>query len=666
MHGRFERLLWGLSFVALVGLLGALFYRFVFDPTAIIILPDGRAPWIAAPSPATSEIHQWRSKRVPVERFYTFFDAPVRAGPAVLRMRAAGEATLFINGQLVYRSEVLGVMPRSPDDWKAVREIKVGPFMRKGRNSIGVTLFNSRGPGLLSLSLEGRGVSLVTGPGWLTTVDEGPARPAALANDVAPHVTASLGERPLAAAAAHAGSLLLFFALGVVGFWAWRQFADPEAGPRLSILVWVAVTAGWLLLFVTSFVRIEPQIGFDATSHLAYTLRLLNGGSIPLATDGFATYHPPLFYAASGVLVVLGEWMGVARDVALKVLPFVSGFALVGLSWALARRLFPADEALCRLAVLFAALLPMNLYIAAYFTNEGFHAALAAAALFWAVDLLLRDHFSVARLAIFSVLLGLALLTKFSALLVAGVAGAALAMRILLDERAGQGGRVVGLAVLVLPALAIAGWFYVRNVMVFGQPLMGNWHFTDAGQVWWSHPGFHTPAYYLSFGTSLTQPFLASFTSFWDGLYSTLWGDGLLAGLGGIRARHEFWNYSFMAAGYLLAVPATVLGVLGFVRSLGFALNDFDLRRRAVFAMLAVLTLLSFFAMFWLTLSLPYFGQAKAFYALLLTPVLALYIGLGYRVFEEGLARFGGMPARALLYGWLAAFLGCVYLSFSS
>ena len=172
MHGRLENLLWSLALLVVIGISVLVFWRVAFDPQAVIALSDARAPWIAAPGPVTAEIHQWRRERVPVTRFFTFFEAPVRAGPVQLRMRALGKASLFINGQRVYETPSDDAMPRPPDDWKGIREVNVAPFLRKGRNSIGVSVRNSRGPGLLSLSLTGRGVALATDPGWLTSVDQ--------------------------------------------------------------------------------------------------------------------------------------------------------------------------------------------------------------------------------------------------------------------------------------------------------------------------------------------------------------------------------------------------------------------------------------------------------------------------------------------------------------
>ena len=307
----------------------------------------------------------------------------------------------------------------------------------------------------------------------------------------------------------------------------------------------------------------------------------------------------------------------------------------------------------------------MNLVQAAYFGNEGLHAFLSAAAVFVAVDGLLRERLSIRNLALFSIVLGLALLTKFTAWLVAVAAGGALLLRVLVGEPPKSGGRLAALAALVLPALFIAGWFYARNGVLYGSFLYGNWQFSGPGLDWWTQPGFHTPAYYLGFGASLSRPFLAGFESFWDAIYSTLWGDGFLGGQGGPGARHSGWNYALMAAVYPLALPATLLCAGGYGRGLLLAFRDPKAPRRAALGLLAVLGPATLFAIFWLTLELPYFGQAKAFYALFLTPVLGLYLGLGFTGIDRFLARRHLEAVRGLLYGWATAFLGAVFLAFS-
>ena len=71
------------------------------------------------------------------------------------------------------------------------------------------------------------------------------------------------------------------------------------------------------------------------------------------------------------------------------------------------------------------------------------------------------------------------------------------------------------------------------------------------------------------------------------------------------------------------------------------------------------------FAVFYMTLALPYFGQAKAFYMLSMTPLLALFFTLGVCSVDRWLTRRGWQIARTALFGWLGALFGCFYLAFA-
>jgi len=226
--------------------------------------------------------------------------------------------------------------------------------------------------------------------------------------------------------------------------------------------------------------------------------------------------------------------------------------------------------------------------------------------------------------------------------------------------------RGLRLAALALPALAICGWFYARNIVLYGEPLVGNWNLPGGNRVWWSPPGFHTPTYYLSFGEVLVRPYLSGFVSFWDAMYSTLWGDGFLAGRTRVGARHLGWNYSWMSAGYALALPATVLLAAGFARGLGLALVDAAPGRRASFALLTLYCGATGFAIFATTLSLPYAGQAKAFYGLGAAPALSVFFALGLRGWDSWLEERGWTFLRAVSFAWFAALMGSFYLSYAA
>jgi hypothetical protein len=433
----------------------------------------------------------------------------------------------------------------------------------------------------------------------------------------------------------------------------------PRAALLVAILAWVA-------LFLAKFRGLDLAVGFDAGNHLDYLLLMRRDGRVPLATDHWATYHPPLFYWASAALEELAAWLGRTKPdaFALKLVPFLAGLGNVWLAGALARRLLPQDRVAWLHATLFAAVLPVNVYMAAYYSNEGLHAFLAGCSLLVGIEILLAEDVSPLRTALASLLLGLALLTKFTALLVAAPLLLALGVKILMLHPR-PGAALVRGAALLAPALLVSGWFYARNLVEFGRPLVGNWDLPGADRTWWSPPGFHTPQYYLRFREVLVRPFFSGFVSFWDGIYSTFWGDGFVAGRAGVRARHSVWNYELMAAGYVLGLPATGLLGFGFLRCALAALREREPERRAAFGLLVLVCATVGFALFYLTLALPFFGQARASYALALTPVLALFFAWSFVGVDRWLARREWTAGRVLLFTWWGALLGVLYLSFA-
>jgi hypothetical protein len=71
------------------------------------------------------------------------------------------------------------------------------------------------------------------------------------------------------------------------------------------------------------------------------------------------------------------------------------------------------------------------------------------------------------------------------------------------------------------------------------------------------------------------------------------------------------------------------------------------------------------FALFYVTLVLPYHGQARASYGLAVTPVLALFFAWGFVGVDRWLARREWTAGRVLLFAWWGALLGFLYLSFA-
>jgi hypothetical protein len=306
----------------------------------------------------------------------------------------------------------------------------------------------------------------------------------------------------------------------------------------------------------------------------------------------------------------------------------------------------------------------MNLYSAAYVSNESLHTLLASLALLAAVDVLLAPRPGVRRLVWLGVCFGLAALTKFTVLVLIPLALGFVAVKLWRVDREPPAHAAGLLAAAAAPIAAIAGWFYLRNWLVYGDPLMANWgSMPGAGNTWWQHPGFHTLVYYARFGEALLHPYMAGFRSFWDSTYSTFWGDGFIGGRVFPATRHGFWSYDFMSAGYWLALPASLLLIAGALHGAKLALRDPQPGRRAAFGLLAASAWCLFLAYLYLTLRLAFFAQAKATYLLPLVSPLALWFALGFRRLD---ARLAGRPAlRAALHGWLAAFAGVLHLGFA-
>jgi len=649
--------------VLAAGLLTA--HRIGVSPESRLVLRDARAPWIMAAEPFIPQRRQAPATGPPLSRFVreVALDATDLAGaePARLDLRAFGEPQLFVNDRAV----ALVPLDASRPSWRRRLRADLSQALRPGTNVLQVDVRNPRGPALLSLRLETGGLVLTSGSDWQASIAARPFEPALAASDLRRHPDAGALPRPLDGLAAHALPLALIFVLCAGGF---RLAHAARIGPRPLERAAVAVLLlYWLAFSIGSVLPLDPLIGFDARQHLAYVEQILAEGRLPLAHEGWSTFHPPLYYTLCAALLGLGRLVSDGAGlVLLKLASALAGLGTALLSARLAARLLPDAPGVRPAALLFAGLLPMSLELSAYVSNEAFHAFLATVVLVSGVEILLDPSPSTRRLALFSLALGLALLTKYTAIVLAGCALPLLAVHVAAARRR-DGRALVGLAALVLPALCVAGWLYARNTFVYGRPLVANWDLGPGGRPWWLAPGFHTSAYYLRFGTALVEPWYASFAGFWDGLHATLWGDGLLAGSARAAGRNPRWSYGWMAAGYLLAVPATAL----------LAAGGADLARRIwraprsspgpALALSLGFAAALFFAVFHATLVLPYYGQTKAFYALAATPVLALCMAHALCRLDAGLARRLdprlGSVVRAALFGLVGSTLATFALA---
>lgn len=625
------------------------------SPEMPFVRQSPEAPWIAAPEPVDAELRQWQRVDAPVVRFSRAFEAAGPGGEARIHVRTLGDARVVLNG------EPLAELSRAGRRGRAEAEVTLGPGLRAGRNELLIEVANRAGPALLAVRSEGLEPALVTSDAWGVATEVQRFAAAAIADDTRINPRALAVESPGEAVLEKRNALLVLFVLGALAFLAAQRWLGERGAQRLAVAApWLA-SAAWLQLYVAKLSRIPTAIGFDARHHVSYVGSLFETGSLPVATQGWSNYHPPLFHA----LTLLVEQLG-GGESAWKALPWLSGVGVVWMAWLLARRLSPDAPRVQALAALFAASLPVNLYSAAYFSNEALHAFLASAALVAACDLLLRERTSVPRAAFAAALFALAALSKFTVLVTLPVAGFFLCWKLFWVERPGALRAALPLGSFVGVLVLLAGWFYARNWVLYGTPVLGNWDLPGATQQWWQQPGFHTPAYYLGFGQALVHPYLSGFHSFWDSVYSTIWGDGFIAGRTDPSRRHDFWDYGFMSAGFWLALPAVALLATGGVRIVRAALGDGPPRRRLALGLLATASYAVALAFFTLTFQLPFFAQAKGPYLLMLAAPLALAFAWGFEALDALLGRRLGAPARAILHGWLAVYSGALFLAFAA
>jgi tetratricopeptide (TPR) repeat protein len=190
---------------------------------------------------------------------------------------------------------------------------------------------------------------------------------------------------------------------------------------------------------------------------------------------------------------------------------------------------------------------------------------------------------------------------------------------------------VCDLGLLVAICFVVCGWQYARIWVRFGTPLVGNWD-VISGFSWWQAPGYHTAVDYLRFGRSLVHPLFSGFAGFADGIYSTLWGDALC---GGASSFTFAWNQQPLVAGYLWALIPTALIVIGAV----VAIIQFVRKPSSELFLLLGFSAVLMLGLIFMTLKVPSYAQAKAFYGLSAITPLCFFGALGWETLTHGSER---------------------------
>lgn len=538
-------------------------------------------------------------------------DAPVSG--AVLEVRAMRMSEVAVDGAVVAES-----------DWDAPRVARRArvvrlPDLPEGSHLLEVTVRTLEGPAALKARLaDGAGkVLLRTGASWSYTINGSPLAPARPASDpwiAVAYDTDGLEQvavwgKPWLTWGVAAGSLLALV-------WArkGRRSLLPEGTPRWLL---VGLALAWAVLLLVAARDVTPFWGYDRDGHMEYLDWILSHGTLPYATDGWQMYQPPLYYLlAAGPYAALGATWGIALpNIALAVSFLAAGAFAIG-------RFVSHRVATWSVGVAILGTTPMAFYVFAYPTNENMCTLVAGLVLLALGGLRGRRIESWPRAAGVGALLGVALLSKATALLLVVPIGVVYLLRALGRRRWMPLWRF---AVALASALAVSGWFFARTWLKLGKPIVGNWD-PASGQEWWQMPGYRMAGSFLPGFDVFSRPFYVALDSVWSGFLATWAGDLFAGGAPNVNNRPP-WNYEMTPVSIALCVLVAGLAIVGIASRVRWRSLRMPRRDAALLALLVVTVL----TLVWMTLTVPAYAQAKAFYGLVAIVPLAVFAARGAR-----------------------------------
>jgi 4-amino-4-deoxy-L-arabinose transferase-like glycosyltransferase len=230
-----------------------------------------------------------------------------------------------------------------------------------------------------------------------------------------------------------------------------------------------------------------------------------------IAPIRYEFHQPPLYYVAAALIYRVATPLGFdAQFLALRLFSVLLGAILLLIAHAIVCELFPKDRLLGLTATSFIATIPMHIATTSAINNDTL-AELILALVIWLCVRQLKAGLSQRQTVMLGVLLALALLTKTTI-----YAPVLLSSLLVLTVRWRERGRRAVLRRLVTVyglALLLSGWWFARNLLVYGDLDLLAWQRHDSVVV-----GQPTTAQWIGqYGLAETvrQFVIVSFRSFW-------------------------------------------------------------------------------------------------------------------------------------------------------
>ncbi len=219
---------------------------------------------------------------------------------------------------------------------------------------------------------------------------------------------------------------------------------------------------------------------YDSDLHWDVVQWILEHDTVPNTESSFEAFHPPLYYLTAAWLVA----HGVTRA-GLVWLSIGCGVARLAIIWA-GLELYVANSRAARVAGLaLAAVISASVHLDGMVYTEALSCVLNAGVMLL-LPLAFRrtGQFRWPLALVIGLLLGLALLTKVSALVMIGAIGAAVAFEFVFVRRPlrVRVANALPWAGMLAVVLALCGWYYAQNVRQYGTPLVTS--FSLPSQKW--------------------------------------------------------------------------------------------------------------------------------------------------------------------------------------
>lgn len=347
-----------------------------------------------------------------------------------------------------------------------------------------------------------------------------------------------------------------------------------------------------VVMLVLTFLQIHNislypiKKGFDGLDHLQYVHLVTQERRVPLANEGWEMYQPPLYYFAASVL---------PTTKAVQYIGFLVWLGFCLLSYIFVRKQF-AERSYAYVAMFLIASLPMALYMTPMVSNEFFSGLVMSIVLVYHI-LCFDSEGGASRRSgvILGLLLGLALLSKATSIVLA----VSIFADVFVSQKFDLLKTVHRLRWVLVSAFVVSGWFYIRNLYYFGNPVASSVDFLPS-TVFTQDPGFRDLRFFLDpMGFLKLDISYAHHYSLWAGTYFSWFYDG----------HHALLPVQeFSKAGIALVVasaPITLLTIRGVMKAWG---------QNGLHRILLIYPGLLFLAYIAYNFRLPYYSTVKAIF----------------------------------------------------